>query len=106
MMLYTVPLLGTLSRVPRGEVTSEIARDPPHALDILASADWATVVDHSLIVAAPTGVNWMVDRAVANLIVLHQLHDLYDRTNVFLRFTIQLYIGNMPTKRECVEWSL
>ena len=58
-MLHTVPFLGTLSRVPRGEVTSEIARDPPHSLDILTSADWATVVDHSLIVAAPTGVNWI-----------------------------------------------
>ena len=104
-MLYTVVLFGLLGRVPAFETASEVARDTSKTCDAIARADGAFVVDDASIAARLTGVNGVVDGAVANTRVLHRLDELEDDRDVLLRFSIQLDVADMSAEGDGVEGS-
>ena len=77
-MLYTVVLFGLLGRVPAFETACEVARDTAKTCDAIARADGAFVVDDASIATGLTGVDGVVDGAVANTRILHRLDELED----------------------------
>ena len=96
-MLDAISLLGTLGRVPRGEVSRQIARDTTHTEYVLATAYRTLGVDDPLVVALATSIYRVIDRAVANVVVLHQLDDLGDRLDILLSLAIELYISDVSS---------
>ena len=104
-MRYTVVLFGLLGRVPAFETASEVARDTSKTCDAIARADGAFVVDDASIAARLTGVNGVVDGAVANTRVLHRLDELEDNRDVLLRFSIQLDVADMSAEGDGIPIS-
>lgn len=105
-MLYTVVLFRSLGRVPAAKVACQVTGDTAHAQDILTVAYRTTAVDDSLVATIVTSIYRVVDRTVANLLVVHHLYNLRNGLYVFLCFAIQLYVGDVSATCQCMERSL
>lgn len=105
-MLYTVVLFRSLGRVPAAKVARQVTGDTAHAQDILAVTYRTTAVDDSLVATIVTSIYRVVDRTVSNLLVVHHLYNLRNGLYIFLRFAIQLYVGDVSATCQCMERSL
>lgn len=71
VVLGAVFFLRTLSGVPRAQISSKVPSDAPHPQNMFALTDWAFTVDDTFVVALLACVYWVVNRAIANVLLLH-----------------------------------
>ena len=74
--------------------------------DVFSPANRTFIVYHSLVSTLFTGVYRMVDRAVPNLLIIHNLYNLKDGGNILLRFAVQLHICDMSPSGEGMKRGL
>jgi len=105
-VLHTVRFFRALGRVPRTEIARQISGDPTHTQDILSTADWTFVVDHSFVSALVTGIYRMIDGSVADAFVVHHLDYLGYGPYIFLGFPIEFHVGDVSAPGDGMERSL
>ena len=60
-------------------------------------ANRAFIKNHPFVTAVVARIHRMIDRAVADSLVVHHFHDFGDGAYIFLCFAVQFYIRDMPT---------
>ena len=77
-MLHSVTLFGLLGRVPALKASRKVTRDTAQTSDAITLADGALIVDDASVAAALAGIDRVIDRALADTLILHRLDELED----------------------------
>ena len=65
----------------------------------------AFIEDYSFVSTVVTGIHRVIDGAVADALVVHDLHDFRDGTYILLSFPVQFHIRDVSTAGDGVERS-
>lgn len=104
----TVVELCELGTVPAVGCTDKVARDSLQTVDVGASALGTNreVLDGILMSAIHTTVSIVVDRAVADIVLIHQIDYLRDSLGIVSCVTIDLHVEDMASTGQSVIRSL
>ena len=98
-MLYSVVLFCTLCVIEVIKCSNEVACDSADTLELdvtlFSAARGTGVSDNAGIAANGVMVNGVVDRAVADAVVVHQAYDFLECVDIFSRITVNLNVGDM-----------
>ena len=100
-MLNSVVLFCALCVIEVIKCSYKVSRNSADTLELnvsfLSAARGAGVADDTGVAAYGVVVNGMVDRAVADSVVVHKAYDLLECVKVFGRVTVDLNVGDMTT---------
>ena len=104
----TVLELGELAAVPAVGGADEVACDALQAVDVVAVAAGALVevIGSVLIAAIHAAVAVVVDRTVAHVVLVHQVHDIGDGFGIVGGVTVNLDIEDMSATGQLMVGSL
>ena len=104
-MFYAVLFFCPFSRVPGTQIACQVTGYTAHTKDAFTLAHRTFIEDNPFVTTVMTSIYRVIDRAVANPLVVHHFHNLGDGTYILLCFTVQFYIRDMSAARNGVERS-
>ena len=98
-MYHSVSQFGELATVPTVGGSYKVASYALQFVDVVAVAFWALmqVFGSILIAAVHAAVAVVVHRAVANVVLVHQVNDIHNCLGVVGGVTVNLYIEDVTT---------
>ena len=107
-MHYAVVKFCQFAAVPTVGGTYEVTGDTLERVDVMSVTNGAfgETFGCVLVAAVHTTVAVVVDRTVADVVLVHEVHDVHDSLRVLRSIAVDLDVEDMSAEGECVVRSL